>query len=248
MQQYVVKPNDTLFLIAKEFDVPLAQIIAANPQITNPNMIDVGQTIIIPDMPEIPDQIRMIETAAIDVINDIIMADWVSAGRRVDEIRTAMNEVVPMMQEAQVPDHVIFGLNTAIRTLEQNLLQRRAFPAISQANRLTQLIADVLDYFNVIIPTDVLRLAFFARQIIINVEQNDWPEAYQNYRRALNVWERLSPELAPAYGGDVTSMNRAFEDLNAAIDRRDYQAAINSTGRILELINVIAADFEQLYT
>jgi len=248
MQLYVVKPNDTLFLIAKEFGVPLAQLIQANPQISDPNMIDIGQTITIPDLPEVPEQIRIIEAAAIDTINDVILSDWESAMRRVDQIRTAVNDVTPALREALVPNNVIFGLNTAVRNVEQNLLQRRAFPAISQANRITQLIADALDYFNVIIPTDLLRLAYFSRQIIVNVEQNDWPEAYQNYRRMINVWERLSPELTPEYQEDVDAVNQALDNLNAAIDRRDYQAAINGAGRILELVNTIARDFEQLST
>lgn len=248
MQQYIVKPNDTLFLIAKEFDVPLAQLIHANPQISNPNLIQEGQTIIIPDLPPIPDQIGIIEMNAVNIIDDIIMGDWLSAGDRVNQIRTVMNELVPKLQAAQVPNEVIFGLNTAIRSLEQNILQRRTFSAISQANRITQLIADALDYFNVIIPTDVMRLAFFARQMIVNVEQNDWAEAYQNYRRALTVWERVKPELEPAYGGDVSNFDRTFDALNKSIDRKDYSGAINNANRMLELLNMITADFEQLYT
>jgi len=248
MQQYIVKPNDTLFLIAKEFDVPLAQLINANPQITNPNLIHEGQTIIIPDLPPVPDQLGIMETSALNIIEDIIMGDWQGASGRVNTIRTTMNELVPVLQAAKVPNDVVFGLNAAIRTLEQNLLQRRTFPAISQANGITQLIADALDFFNVIIPTDVMRLAFFARQIILNVEQNDWAEAHQNYRRALAVWQRIRPELEAAYVRDVSDFDQAFTALNESTDRKNYQAAINNANRMLELMNVITADFEQLYT
>jgi LysM repeat protein len=248
MQQYVVKPNDTLFLIAKEFDVPLAQLIKANPQIENPNLIYEGQTIIIPDMPSIPEQIAVVETEAMNVIEDIIMGDWDSAYDRINVIRTAMNNLTPILREAEVPNNVITGMTTAIRTLEQNILQRRTFSALSQANRITQLIADALDFFNVIIPTDLRRLAFFARQMIINVEQNDWNEALQNYRRAMTVWERIRPELEEAYGTDVMNFNQVMNDILASIDRRDYQTAINNAVRMLELINVLADRFEQMYT
>lgn len=248
MQQYIVKPNDTLFLIAKEFDVPLAQLINANPQIANPNLIHEGQTIIIPDLPPIPDQMGTLESNALSIIEDIIMGDWQSAIGRVNTIRTTMNGLVPILQAAQVPNDVVFGMNAAIRTLEQNLLQRRTFSAISQANHITQLIADALDFFNVIIPTDIMRLAFFARQIIVNVEQNDWAEAFQNYRRALAVWQRIKPELERGYAGDVSDFDQAFNAVNESMDRRNYQAAINNANRMLELINVITADFEQLYT
>lgn len=248
MQQYIVKPNDTLFLIAKEFNVPLAQLIEANPQIENPNLINVGQIIIIPTLPAVPDQIGTMLSTAINIIEDIIMMDWQTSNSRVNELRTLMNNLTPIMQEAKVPNNVIFGLNAAIRNTEQNIAQRRAFPAMSQANQITQLIADVLDFFNVIIPPDVLRLTYFARQIIFNVEQNDWAEAFQNYRRALAVWQRIRPELETDYVRDVSNFDQGLDALNESIDRRDYRNAINSANRMLELINVIADDFEQRYT
>ncbi|MPN65006.1 hypothetical protein SDC9_212785 [bioreactor metagenome] len=93
-----------------------------------------------------------------------------------------------------------------------------------------------------------MRLAYFARQIIVNVEQNDWAEAFQNYRRALAAWQRIRPELAGSYDADVAAFDQVLEDINGAIDRRDYGAAINHANRMLELTNVLTDDFEQLYT
>jgi LysM repeat protein len=46
---YVVAPGDTLSQIARRFDLSVDQVLAANPQITNPNRIAVGDEIIIPD-------------------------------------------------------------------------------------------------------------------------------------------------------------------------------------------------------
>lgn len=248
MQEYIVKPNDTLFLIARQFNVPLAQLINANPQVRNPNMIQVGQTIIIPDVPAAPEELTVIESNAISIIDDIYQEDWQSAQQRVNEIRTAMNNVTPALQEAEVPNSVIFGLNTAIRTLEQNLIRRSVYPAISQANRITQLLADALDFFNVVIPTDVMRLAYFARQIIVNVEQNDWAEAHENYRRALATWDRLFPELEPDHNMDVNNFDQVLLDMNEAISRRDYQAALNTAGRMLMMVDEIETDFMQQNT
>ncbi|MBO8127541.1 MAG: SafA/ExsA family spore coat assembly protein, partial [Firmicutes bacterium] len=45
---YTVKQGDTLFLIAQRFGVTLNALIAANPQITDPNRIQVGQQICVP--------------------------------------------------------------------------------------------------------------------------------------------------------------------------------------------------------
>jgi spore coat assembly protein SafA len=48
MTIYVVQPGDTMSGIAAMFGVPLADLIAANPQIKDPNIIYPGQTIFVP--------------------------------------------------------------------------------------------------------------------------------------------------------------------------------------------------------
>lgn len=45
---YVVRKGDTLWGIAGRYDVALADLIAANPQIKNPNLIYPGETVVIP--------------------------------------------------------------------------------------------------------------------------------------------------------------------------------------------------------
>jgi LysM repeat protein len=51
-QVYVVAAGDTLSRIASRFGVTVEQILAANPQITNPNRIAVGDEITIPTVDE----------------------------------------------------------------------------------------------------------------------------------------------------------------------------------------------------
>lgn len=48
---YGVIPGDTMFLIAHRFGISLATLIAANPQIVNPNIILAGQVICVPIPP-----------------------------------------------------------------------------------------------------------------------------------------------------------------------------------------------------
>ena len=50
---YTVERGDTLSAIAKRYGTTIDAILKANPNITNPNLIRVGQTIIIPGTPEV---------------------------------------------------------------------------------------------------------------------------------------------------------------------------------------------------
>lgn len=51
---YVVQPGDTLWNIARRFGVSLDQLIAANPQISDPNRLQPGQVIRIPEAAPAP--------------------------------------------------------------------------------------------------------------------------------------------------------------------------------------------------
>jgi hypothetical protein len=53
-QFYTVRARDTVFSIANRFGVTVADILAANPQIVNPNIIFVGQIICIPSKTPTP--------------------------------------------------------------------------------------------------------------------------------------------------------------------------------------------------
>ena len=51
--QYIIKPGDTLFYISQRNNIPLGTLIAANPQIKNPDLIYPGEKIYIPKPKEI---------------------------------------------------------------------------------------------------------------------------------------------------------------------------------------------------
>ena len=51
---YVVRSGDSLSRIARRFDLTVGQLLTANPQLTDPNLLQVGQTLVIPP-PGAPD-------------------------------------------------------------------------------------------------------------------------------------------------------------------------------------------------
>jgi len=52
---YTVQPGDTLFNIARRFNISLQSLIAANPQIKNPDLIFPGQRICVPALKPVCD-------------------------------------------------------------------------------------------------------------------------------------------------------------------------------------------------
>lgn len=245
MQEYIIQPNDTLFFIAKQFGVPLVQLINANPELANPNMIYIGQIIEIPELLEIPNQIDIIETNAEEIINDIYEGDWEESKSMVEVIKTNRDELLPLLQEAYVPYQIIYAMNEAIKNLEQNIMQQKIYPAISQSNQITRYVPDLLDYFKVVVPTDVKRLAYLARQIIINIESNDWNEAKNNYNIEKRIWGRLKPEMDTKYSKDIVEFDMLLDDFGRSINQKNYQSTIENALKTLDILNILENDFEE---
>lgn len=79
-QTYTVRPGDTMWDIATKHGVKLDDLIAVNPQITNPSLILPGQTINIPteiEAPSVPTDISAMEAEVIRLVN----AERTKAGR-----------------------------------------------------------------------------------------------------------------------------------------------------------------------
>jgi uncharacterized YkwD family protein/spore coat assembly protein SafA len=77
---YTVQPGDSLWKIAVRYQVGLSEIISANPQFSNPNLIYPGQKVTIP----IIDSVKSIENQVIQLTNQqraknglpALKADW----------------------------------------------------------------------------------------------------------------------------------------------------------------------------
>ena len=62
---YTVRSGDTMWRIAVRYQIGVTELIKANPQIGNPNMIRVGQRINIPSI----DNVKTLEQQVIDLVN-----------------------------------------------------------------------------------------------------------------------------------------------------------------------------------
>ncbi len=245
MSQFTIKTNDSLFVIAKQSELPLVHLIKANPEISEGESICFGKIIKVLQLPAIPRQLDTIESNAMDIIDNIYAGEWENAASNLSSIKTNMNELVPFLQDASVPVELMTRNNLTINGLNQSIMQKNRRQAISQANQITMNIADILDYFSVIVPTDIKRLSYLGRQMIIGTENNDWDEVNDNYLELKRVWERVKPQLDAQYSGDIEGFDTAINNLGQSVNRKIYQTTIDNTSTLLDQIDTLASDFTE---
>lgn len=80
---YVVKPGDTMWMIAVKYETGISEIIASNPQIKNPSLIYPGQQIYIPNADSLKTQedevVRLVNVERAKAGLPALKANWQAA-------------------------------------------------------------------------------------------------------------------------------------------------------------------------
>lgn len=102
---YDVEAGETLFSIARKFGVTVTSILSANPQITNPNIIGVGQVICIPGVTPVCEGGTLYTVVAGDTLSSIARRQGVTV--------TAILNANPQITN---PDVIVPGQQLCIPT------------------------------------------------------------------------------------------------------------------------------------
>jgi len=239
--QYIVLPGDNLYKIAQLFGIPIELLIAANPQIKNPYNLTVGQEIIIPKMQmpmTAPRQLDTLESNLEDIIDDINNNDWQKATIKMNEIYNNFYVLKPMLQAHMISKDVITNMENEIIKLQSAVESKNAYQTKVHANLITGYIPDILDFYKVEIPTDVPRLEYLGRAIILDIENNDWDSANANFQKANKIWDVLQTKLNNTYIDLINYGNQIISILKQSIISKD---AKKTTSILIDLLNKIDA-------
>jgi len=244
--QYIVLPGDNLYKIAQLFGIPVELLIAANPEIIRPYNLTVGQEIIIPkmQMPMIaPRQLDTLQSDLEDMIDDINNKDWQKATTKMDEITNTFYVLKPMIKAHMISNEIINNIDNGIAQLQNAVTAKNAFKAKVQANLITGYIPDILDTYKVEIPTDVPRLEYLGRAIILDIENNDWDSANVNFQKAIKIWDVLQKKSTSTYSSLINYGNQIISLLQQAIGSKDAVNTISILKDVLDKVDALKADY-----
>ena len=88
--------------------------------------------------------------------------------------------------------------------LETKVQAKNAYAAKVKANAITRVIPDIYDHYQVTVPTDLGRLDYLEREILLNVEKGDWTAARNTAAEVLRVWIGLTPTFVFSVSQHIT--------------------------------------------
>ncbi len=178
----------------------------------------------------VPQTVLDIEGDAEDAIDQVfVAANWEdflassNASRLNDEQRRAMNK--------------------AISDLRATAQSQDALGARQAANDVSKVIVDVFDLFEHKVPSDIGRLDWQERQVLIDADRGDWNAVAGDLAQLRQTFNRAKPGVLAA-GGE-----RQTADFEASLNEQDRLAAANDPG-IVDEANValeLVDDLEGVY-
>lgn len=234
---YIVAKGDTLNRISQHFNVPFNLLVSANPKIIHDKYITIGQQISIPTLQPPPAQLKEIESAAEDIMNAINMQDWDEANSKLATIKNNFDELKPIFIENSISPSLIDELDGAINNLGDELALKKAYESKMHANHITLLVSYILDYYKDKTLTDIDRLYFLGREIILNAQKNDWDAAIDNLDYVNVIWKNLEPKLKSVGKQDITEFSQTIDSLGQFIENKDSAQTIKQANEMLNQVS-----------
>jgi len=188
---YTVVSGDTMWQIANRYGIPLSTLISANPQITNPNLIQVGQVI------NIPSGKRSIEVNgyAIANISENVLA-----------------RTIPYLTYLSIFSYQIKADGTLTNLYEQNIINQARNGSVAPVMVVTNI--GVSGGFNSELASTILNNQIVQTNLINNIMST---LSAKNYYGVDVDFEYLYPEDREAYNNFLRNLKSRLNEVGAPL-------------------------------
>lgn len=191
----------------------------------------------------VPQAVLSIEGEAEDAIDTVYQANWDKVRADAEAISTNWGELIASPASEGVTDSQRASMDEAIADLRNAVDAKDELLARQAANDVSKVVVDVFDLFEFNIPSDIGRLDWMERQVIIDADRHDWPAVLTDLSQIRETFGRVRSNIVAAGGeGEVVE----FDD---SLNKQDRLAA-SEDGGIVEEANIaleLVDNLERVY-
>lgn len=151
----------------------------------------------------------------------------------IEEIHQNWNAFEPQAIKNGIRPEIITRFENQINLLTIKVIDRERYESQLAANNAAQYIPDFLELFETGSPSDLSRLKYLTRDVMLKVEANNWDEAESIINEMPLIWSRIRNEMKNKDEESMTMIEFAITDLSNAIKTRE-KALVRIKADILE--------------
>jgi len=227
MQRYINKPYYSLINTSHKLGISYAQLLSVHPQIKN----------IVLEAP--PSQLKVIEKSAESIMHAADIQDWNRINNLYSVLKNDFEEVKPILIENLISPSLTYRLDILVTDLGEAIDSKKLYETKKLANQITLQVSYILDYYETKLPTNIDRLSFLGREIILNVEKNDWEIALDNVDYINVIWKSLEPKLIGVNEQNTKKLSQAITSLEQSIKSKNSAQTIEQANQILNQVHIL---------
>jgi hypothetical protein len=167
----------------------------------------------------VPQTILDMENDAEDAIDQVLAGRWDRVGNDAGSLADTWKEFIASSDASGVTADQRGTMEKAISDLAAAAQSQDALAARQAANNVSKVIVDVFDLFQHKVPSDIGRLDWQERQVLIDADRSDWNAVTGDLAQLRQTFNRAKPGVLAADG------EREAADFEASLNEQDRLAA-----------------------
>lgn len=186
----------------------------------------------------VPDDLMTLEAQAEDIIDFVPGGDWSKVNADISTIDKAWSAYQQQAVQDGETQALQDSFSQALSRLKSASTSQDAIGTMQAANDLSAAVIDIFDLYHPIVPTDVGRLDVLERQVILDVENQDFTLATDTLAKMNTVWERVKPSVITHNGNDVAvQFDKSLTTQAEALKAKDATALTSEAKNGLEIVD-----------
>ena len=228
---HIISAFFTLAILLSACGNPQAQTISMQNVSTAPNGV-------------VPDTLATIEAKAEDIIDLVPGGEWSRVNSDILAIEKAWEIYTPQATNDGASQALQDGFTEALSKLKSTAASQDKIGTLQASNDLSAVVVELFDLYHPLIPADIGRLDVLERQIILDVENQNFTAGTKTFAKTITVWEQVKPSILAHSGQSVVEQfDNSLAVQSTALKAQDGSTLIDEARNGLEIVDAM----ESLY-
>ena len=187
----------------------------------------------------LPKTLVAIEGASEDAIDQVLSKNWTAVSKAEATMAKNWTDFKASSDGSKASADLRKAMDKALADLKTAVATKSELPARQAANDISKAVTDAFDLFPSKIPTDVGRLDYLERQVVIDADSGKWPAVETDLSQTMEVFQRVKPGLVAAGGAKQAASFEASLAKQKTLAATKDKAIITEANTALELVDAI---------